>query len=380
MRICAVTGSRADWGLLKPVLTRLQGSAAQVQLVVTGSHLDARFGHTVDDIQADGFTPDRRVALGLEGDDACAVATAMGNAVGGITAALHSLQPDVLLILGDRYEIFAAAQAALLLRIPVAHIAGGDITEGAYDDAIRHAITKLSHLHFTTNAQARRRVLQLGEAPSRVLDCGSPGIDALLETARWDRQQLQRALGFQLRPRNLAITFHPVTLDDAKPEAQLTPLLTALQALGDTTGLIFSGANADNGGQRINQLLQEFVRARDNTCFCVSLGQAGYYSLVEQADLVVGNSSSGLYEAPSLHTPTLDIGTRQQGRLRGPSVQHAPNEADAIGRMIESMLRHPPRDFSNPYGDGNASRCIADALLAIKDPRQLLIKHFVEAD
>lgn len=380
MRICAVTGSRADWGLLKPVLVHLRASPASVQLVVTGSHLDTRFGHTVDDIQADGFTPDRQVALDLDGDDACAVARALGRAVGGIAEALHLLQPDIVLVLGDRYEIFAAAQAALLLRIPVAHIAGGDITEGAFDDAIRHAISKLSHLHFTTNAEARRRVLQLGETPSRVFNSGSPGIDALLGTPRWDRQQLQRHLGFSLRRRNLAITFHPVTLDDTGPEAQITPLLTALQAMDGTTGLIFTGANADNGGQRINDLLRDFVRAHDNACFCISLGQAGYYSLVAQADLVVGNSSSGLYEAPSLRTPTLDIGTRQQGRLRGPSVLHATNEHVTIGRMIDSMLRDPPQDFSNPYGDGNASRRIADALLAIDDPRQLLVKHFVEAD
>ncbi len=380
MRICAVTGSRADWGLLKPVLMRLRASTASMQLVVTGSHLDTRFGHTVDDIRADGFTPDRQVTLDLEGDDPCAVAKAMGRAVGGIAEALHSLQPDILLVLGDRYEIFAAAQAALLLRIPVAHIAGGDITEGAFDDAIRHAISKLSHLHFTTNAEAGRRVLQLGEASSRVFISGSPGIDALIGTPRWDRQQLQRHIGFSLRRRNLAITFHPVTLDDTEPEAQIAPLLAALEAMDDTTGLIFTGANADNGGQRINRLLRDFADTHDNACFCVSLGQAGYYSLVEQADLVVGNSSSGLYEAPSLHTPTLDIGTRQQGRLRGPSVLHAENEHIAIGRMIESILRDPPQDFSNPYGDGVASRRIADVLLAIDDPRQLLIKHFVEAN
>lgn len=376
MRICAVTGSRADWGLLRPVLSRLRASKAELLIIATGSHLSADFGHTVDDVEADGFSVDRRVPLARNGDDALAVSTAMAQAVTGIARGLSELRPDILLILGDRYEIFAAAQASLIAGIPVAHIAGGDISEGAYDDAIRHAITKLSHLHFTTNADARRRVLQLGEPEQRVFDCGSPGIDSLQETARWDRQALEARLEFRLRARNLAVTFHPTTLDDAEPQAQLSPLLGALDSLDSETGLIFTGANADNGGQRINELIQTFVDTHDNACYTLSLGQSGYYGLIEQADVVVGNSSSGLYEAPTLKTPSLDIGIRQQGRLRGPSVLHADNETSHIREAIRSLLENPPDDYSSPYGDGKASQRIVDVLLNLEDPRGLLIKHF----
>lgn len=377
-RICAVTGSRADWGLLRPVLRQLQAAPVGLQVLVTGSHLDPRFGNTVDAIIDDGFTIDARVPLSGRTDDAQGIADATGHALSGICQSLLRLRPDTLLVLGDRYEIFAAAQAALITRIPVAHIAGGDVSEGAYDDAMRHAITKLAHLHFTTNPDAQRRVLQMGEAQQRVFMTGSSGIDALLETPRWSRAQLQDKLGFDLRAKNLAITFHPATLDPLPPVEQITALLDALDRFGDDTGLIFTGTNADTGGQAINDAIQRFVDARDNACFLQSLGQAGYYSLVEQADLVVGNSSSGLYEVPSLETPTLDIGMRQQGRLRGPSVRHVDTDATAIREAIEDILHNPPRDFINPYGDGSASERIVAALLAIEDPQALLVKHFVE--
>lgn len=377
-RICAVTGSRADWGLLRPVLRQLQAAPVGLQVLVTGSHLDPRFGNTVDAIIDDGFTIDARVPLSRRTDDAQGIADATGHALSGICQSLLKLRPDTLLVLGDRYEIFAAAQAALITRIPVAHIAGGDVSEGAYDDAMRHAITKLAHLHFTTNPDAQRRVLQMGEAQQRVFMTGSSGIDALLETPRWSRAQLQDKLGFDLRAKNLAITFHPATLDPLPPVEQITALLDAFDGFGDDTGLIFTGTNADTGGQAINDAIQRFVDARDNACFLQSLGQAGYYSLVEQADLVVGNSSSGLYEVPSLETPTLDIGMRQQGRLRGPSVRHVDTDATAIRKAIEDMLHNPPRDFTNPYGDGSASERIVAALLAIEDPQALLIKRFVE--
>lgn len=377
MRICAVTGSRADWGLLKPVLVALRQADQSVCLIATGSHLEPAFGLTVDAVEADGFAVDRRVPLGRSDDSATGIAAALGRAVQGLTEALRALSPDLLLILGDRYEIFAAAQAAMLLRIPVAHIAGGDITEGAYDDAMRHAVTKLSHLHFTTNADAERRVRQLGESPQQVFLSGSPGIDNLLATARPDRAELQRRLGFRLRARNFAITFHPATLDARAPAAQLNPLLQALEQFSDI-GMVFTGANADAGGAELNGALRAFTERHDNACFVTSLGQAGYYALVEQADLLIGNSSSGLYEAPSLHTPTLDIGMRQQGRLRGPSVVHADNDADAIATAIRRLLADPPRDFRNPYGDGQASARIVAALQKIGDPRALLVKRFHE--
>ena len=223
-------------------------------------------------------------------------------------------------------------------------------------------------------------MIQLGESADRVFEVGSPGIDALREMPRWTREQLAQRLGFDLRPRNLAITYHPATLDTRDASSQIEPLLDALDTQPDDIGLIFTGANADNGGQTINRMLQTFVSTRPNACYAVSLGQAGYFSLIEQVDLVLGNSSSGLYEAPSLGTPTLDIGIRQQGRLRGPSVRHAPNDTDAIQEAVTMLLQEPPTDFTNPYGDGHASGRIVNTLLAIDDPRALLIKHFIDIE
>jgi UDP-hydrolysing UDP-N-acetyl-D-glucosamine 2-epimerase len=373
-----VTGSRADWGLLRPVLKRLQASPIEVQLVVTGSHLDPAFGHTVDAIVDDGFQISRRVPLQRSGDDVIAIADATATAVSGIARAIAELEPDLLLLLGDRYEVFAAAQAATIAGIPIAHIAGGDISEGANDDAMRHAITKLSHLHFTTNADAARRVRQMGEMFESVFVTGSPGIDAVLESPRLDRSQLEDRLGSRLRRRNLAICFHAATLDPLPPTQQVQPLLAALSQLDNGTGLVFTAANADAGGAAINDAIRGFVADRDNASFVESLGHAGYYALLEQVDLLVGNSSSGLYEAPTLGTPTLDIGIRQQGRLRGPSVMHAPGDTDAIIAAIRSLLDDPPRDYTSPYGDGQASQRIVDVLLGLDDPGRLLLKHFAE--
>ena len=377
-RICAVTGSRADWGLLRPVLKRLQRSPIALSLLVTGSHLEADFGHTVDDIVDDGFAIDRQVPLHRRGDDAAAIADAMATAISGITRAVTELSAEMLLILGDRYEIFAATQAATLARIPVAHIAGGDVSEGANDDAMRHAITKLSHLHFTTNPDAARRVRQMGEAAERVFMTGSPGIDGLLETPRITREALENLLDFRLRQRNFVVALHPATLDPQPPAAQVKPLLDALASLDGATGLVITGANSDAGGGEINAALREFANQHDNACYVASLGRAGYYTLLAEADLLVGNSSSGLYEAPSLGTPTLDVGMRQQGRLVGPSVRRASNQAEAIRAAIDGMLSDPPRDFSSPYGDGRASDRIVDVLLSVDDPASLLVKRFAD--
>jgi UDP-N-acetylglucosamine 2-epimerase (non-hydrolysing)/GDP/UDP-N,N'-diacetylbacillosamine 2-epimerase (hydrolysing) len=380
-RICAVSGSRADWGLLKPVLAGIRRAPdLALQLAVTGSHLDTAYGHTVDVIEDEGFTVDARIDLALATANAMAVTQALGRGVVGFAAALHTLQPDLLLVLGDRYEILAAVQAALIARIPVAHIAGGDITEGAFDDAIRHAITKLSHLHFVTNADAQRRLLQMGEDKARVHLSGSPGIDQLQSTERLSPTQLAASLDFPLRARNLAITFHPATLDSASPLTQLEALLSALDQLGPDTGLIFTGTNADTGGEAINTRLTEYVDHRDNACLHPSLGQQRYYSLVALADAVVGNSSSGLYEAPSLGTATVNIGSRQSGRLRATSVIDCPAETTAIVAAIHNAYDMDMRGVENPYGDGHASERILAVLRGDWDKEQLIHKHFVDRE
>lgn len=382
-RICVVTGSRADWGLLKPVVNGIRNSDdLQLQLAVTGSHLSPAHGHTIDSIEAEGFNVDARVDLALSTTSSLEVTHALGRGVSGFADALHTLKPDLILVLGDRYEILAAVQAALIARIPVAHIAGGDITEGAIDDAIRHAITKLSHLHFVTNVDAEQRVLQMGEDPARVHLTGSPGIDQILATQRLSREELSHSLGFSLREplreRNLAITFHPATLDSADPVAQLDALLSALSKLGSDTGLIFTGTNADTGGDALNARLAEFVATHNNACLHASLGQQRYYSLLALADAVVGNSSSGLYEAPSLGTPTVNIGSRQDGRLRAASVIDCPAETNAIVDAIHTAYTQNMNNVKNPYGDGHASERILAILNGPWDRESLIHKHFVQ--
>jgi len=267
-------------------------------------------------------------------------------------------------------------QAALIARVPVAHIAGGDITEGAFDDAIRHAISKMAHLHFATHAEAARRLRQMGEANVHI--SGSPGIDQILATPRLSREALAQSLGFPLRPRNLAITFHPATLDDAEPLDQLDTLLAALDRLGPDTGLIFTGANCDTGGDTLNARIEAFTGARDNACLHPSLGQQRYYSLVALADAVVGNSSSGLYEAPSLGTPTVNIGSRQDGRPRAASVIDCPAETDAIVTAIHAAYRLDMAGVENPYGDGHASERILSVLRGPWSRQALVRKRFIE--
>ncbi len=378
-RICAVTGSRADWGLLRPVLDGIRDSEALVlQLAVTGSHLSPAHGHTVDAIESQGFNVDTRIHLAQHGDDARAVTLALGRGVAAFADALQDLAPDLLLVLGDRFEILAAVQAALIARVPVAHIAGGDITEGAFDDAIRHAISKMAHLHFATHAGAARRLRQMGEANVHL--SGSPGIDQILATPRLSRNALSQSLGFPLCSRNLAITFHPATLDEADPLEQLNTLLGALDRLGPETGLIFTGANNDTGGDTLNARIKEFADAHDNTCLHRSLGQQRYYSLVAQADAVVGNSSSGLYEAPSLDTPTVNIGSRQDGRPRAASVIDCPAETDAIVEAIHTACRLDMAGIENPYGDGRASERILAVLRGPWSRQALIHKRFIDLE
>ena len=380
-RICAVTGSRADYGLLLPVLHAIQAhSELQLQLAVTGSHLERRFGHTVDAISADGFEVDSAVPLGLESDDTLTVTRALGNAVSGFAGALERLQPDLLLVLGDRYEILGAVQAALIARIPVAHIAGGDVTAGAFDDAIRHAITKMAHLHLVTNPQAACRVRQLGESDERVFVTGSPGIDQILATPLLDRAELEQRLGMPLRRHNLAITFHPATLDSGDALEQLEQLLAALALLGKDVGLVFTGANADPRGQAINERIRTFVATHDNAVRHDSLGQQGYYSLLAEVDAVVGNSSSGLYEAPSFHTPTVNIGDRQRGRLKAPSVIDCPVETSAIHAAITKAWGMDCHAVTNPYGDGQATARIMAVLTKPWDTELLLHKGFTDRE
>ena len=378
--ICVVTGSRADYGLLFWVMKGIQRDPElSLQIAVTGAHLAPEFGTTVDTIVADGFLVSARVESLVAGDSPAAIAKSIGLGVIGFADAFDRLRPDVVLVLGDRYEIFAATQAALIAKLPVAHIAGGDVTEGAYDDAIRHSITKMAHLHFVTNSAAEARVKQLGEDPRFIFNVGSPGLDTVRRTSLLSREALQDALGFTFRKHNLLITFHPVTLEPGSSAPQLTQLLAALDSFGQDFGIVLTKANADTEGRTFNQMLEQFAATHSNCRLFDSLGQQLYLSLMHHADAVVGNSSSGLYEAPSLRKAAVNIGDRQKGRMRASSVLDCAPESDAIERSIHAALQMDCANVENPYGDGYSADRIVAALKSAPEPRQLIRKRFVDA-
>lgn len=380
-KICVVTGSRADYGLLLWVLRGIaQAPGFRLQLAVTGMHLAPRFGNTWQAIEADGFTIDEKVETVGEGDSAADIARSIGLGVAGFGEALARLAPDLLLVLGDRYEIFAAAQAAAVANIPIAHIAGGDTTEGAVDEVMRHGLTKMSHLHFTTSEQARRRVIQMGENPERVFNTGSPGLDTLRQTTLLSRDELEQSLGVKLLARNFLITFHPATLEgEAAAAAQFDALLRALESHADgRTRFIFTRPNSDAGSAGITRRLDAWLAGRDDAAAFTSLGQVRYLSLIGQVDAVIGNSSSGLYEVPALKKPTVNIGSRQQGRAQAASVVNcAPLQAEiaaAIGRALALDCSR----VVNPYGDGHAGERIVAILQRAPDFRTMLHKHFYD--
>ncbi|GAA0868179.1 UDP-N-acetylglucosamine 2-epimerase [Brevundimonas basaltis] len=371
------TSGRADYGLLCwPMRDIAAAAGLSLQLLVTGTHLEPRFGTTVERIEADGFVIDARVPMALTGDDPATLARASGLALTGTVEALQRLRPDVLLLLGDRFETLALAQAAMLVGVPVAHIGGGDVTEGAFDEGIRHAITKLSHLHLVTHADAARRVVRLGEPPERVHVVGNPGLDALTRAPTLTRDVLEATLGRPLGARNLLVTFHPVTVLPDGGWAEFQALLGALEPLTDVT-LWMTKANADPGGGAMNAALEAFADGRSNVSLHDALGPA-YLPLMAACDAVVGNSSSGLAEAPSVRTPTVDIGLRQRGRLAGPSVLHCAAEPAAISQAIGRAMAGEAADFENPYGDGRSSARIVQALIAAPSRDLLLRKRFFE--
>ncbi|MEX2214939.1 MAG: UDP-N-acetylglucosamine 2-epimerase [Phycisphaeraceae bacterium] len=379
LRIGVITSNRADYGLLQPVMQAIAAEPSlQLQTIVTGAHLCNAFGQTWRAIEADGFTIDAKLDMELTGDDAASITHSTGRLVQLAGAALDKLKPDLALVLGDRYEILAVALAATIARIAIAHLCGGDLTEGAFDDANRHAITKLSHLHFPSNAPAAARIVQMGEDPARVHGVGSPGLDAIRTMSFLSREELEASLGLSLHERNLLVTFHPVTLDATPSVEQVRELLDALDTLQPAHGLIFSGANADPEGMAINDRVRAWCESRPHAWFFESLGHARYLSLMRQVDAVVGNSSSGLYEAPSMKVPTVNIGSRQTGRLKATSVIDCEPKAEAIAAAIAKAQAMDCDDVVNPYGDGHASGRIVAVLRAINDPHALLRKRFHE--
>ncbi|OJX68178.1 UDP-N-acetylglucosamine 2-epimerase [Magnetospirillum sp. 64-120] len=367
-RICITTGSRAEYGHMQWLARDIaDDTELELQFMVLGMHMAPQYGMTVREIEADGFFVNEKVETALASDSPVSIAKSMGLAVSGCAEALARLRPDVLVILGDRYEMVSAALAALVLRIPIAHIHGGETTEGAFDEALRHSITKMAHLHFTAAEPYRRRVIQLGEAPERVFNFGGPGLDTLLRQKLMTIQELSASTGFDLDGGPLLlVTYHPVTLAGGDPAGGIGALVDALERFPDTRILI-TGVNADTGNSRITTAFQALRLRHPARVFMIdSLGHHRYISAMSHAAAMVGNSSSGIGEAPALGLPTVNIGDRQKGRLRAESIIDCAEDADAIATALTQALspdfRQTARSCEAPYGRGGASSRIKDVL------------------
>jgi UDP-hydrolysing UDP-N-acetyl-D-glucosamine 2-epimerase len=376
-RICVVTGSRAEYGLLRWVIADLQ-SASDVDLdvTVTGSHLSAEFGNTVQEIEADNVRIGTRVAMLFDGDTPLSVSKSIAAGVDGFAEAFALRRPDILVVLGDRFEVFAAAVAAVVANIPIAHIAGGDVTEGAIDEAFRHSITKMSHLHFVTNPLSAARVMQLGEDPSNVHCVGATGVDAIRRLPLLSAEALEESLGVTFQKLNFLVTFHPETLDPAHSLAHLEAILLAMDDVDPRAGIFFTMPNADSGNRALASRIASYVAKRQYAWAFASLGQLRYLSLMKAANVVVGNSSSGIYEAPSLHRPTVNVGDRQTGRLKAASVIDCAGERGAVRGALEAALRLDCTGVVACYGDGHASERISRILRSVAEPALLLGKKF----
>ncbi len=378
-KICAVTCSRADYNLLAPPMRLIRDDPKlDLQVIVTGMHLNTEFGFTYRRIEQDGLPITARVESTQRGDDVASVTKSIGYGVIGFADVLQRLRPDILMILGDRYEIFAAAQAAVIARVPIAHLCGGDTVDGAFDEGIRHAITKMAHLHFVTNEMAARRLRQMGENPDHIHLVGNPGLDQIRQVKRMSHQDNFAALGIPSSTHTLLITFHPETLAMEGSLTRLEELLAALSELGPDYSLIFTGPNSDSEGRSFARRLEAFVSEHENAILRTSLGQTLYLSALAHCDALVGNSSSGIYEAPSLKTPTVNIGDRQNVRLKADSVIDCAAERSEIARAIIRAIALDCSRVENPYGEGHSAPRIVEALKAVPDPTALLKKHFYE--
>lgn len=365
-KVCVITGTRADYGLLRWVMQGIKDDADfNLQIIATGMHLSPEFGLTYKAIEADGFKIDRKVEMLTSSDTPVGIAKSMGLAMIGFSDALNELNPDLLVVLGDRFEIFAAVATALVACIPVAHLHGGETTEGAFDEAFRHSITKMSQLHFVAADEYKQRVIQLGEQPEHVFLVGGLGVDNIKRLKLLGRNALEADLGFKFGQKNLLITFHPETLENVSAVIQMQALLDALVNLEDTV-LIFTMPNADTDGRALIKMVSQFASQHTNAHAFSSLGQLRYLSCIAQVDAVVGNSSSGLAEVPSLKKGTINIGDRQRGRLQAASIINCEPQqesiADAIRILYSSKFQAGLSEICNPYGDGGASEKIVNAL------------------
>jgi len=379
-KICVITGTRAEYGLLYWLMREIQTAPdLELQIVVTGMHLSPEFGLTWKQIVDDGFAINHKVEMLLSSDTSKGITKSMGVALIGFADVFEDLNPDIIVLLGDRYEIFSAASAAMIARIPIAHIHGGESTEGVIDEAMRHSITKMAHLHFTATEVYRERVIQLGEQPDNVYNVGAPGIENIKKLELFDRKSFEQAIDFKLGKHNLLITYHPVTFETFTAEEQFRSLLEVLDEL-EETHLIFTKPNADPDGRIIIQLIDEFVAKKpgERVAF-ISLGQMRYLSAMKFVNGVVGNSSSGIIEAPSFHVGTINIGDRQTGRLKCESIIDCEPESESIRKAIKTLFSDSFQEslpkLRNPYGDGGSTEKMIK-ILKEKNITRILKKKF----
>ena len=375
-KICVITGTRAEFGLLRPLIELIANdNELQLQLIATGMHLSPEFGYTLNEITDAGFVVDKKVECLLSSDSSIGVSKTIALAISGFADALAELTPDLVVVLGDRTEILGAVIATAMVNIPIAHLHGGETTEGAYDEAIRHSITKFSHLHFTSTEAYRKRVIQLGEHPDTVFNVGAIGLDAIKKLPLLDKASFEQAIGFKLKERNILITYHPVTLEKEAPIETFENILTALDELTDTA-LIFTHANSDKNGRIINRMITEYVSShKDKAVEFKSLGQLRYLSALQYVDFVIGNSSSGILEVPAFYIPTINIGDRQKGRICNESVINSNNSLEDIKKSItfalDKTFREKIQQQELLYGNGTAAGKI---LQIIKEHNHISIK------
>lgn len=380
-KIVVFTGTRAEYGLLRSLIKKMKSqSDFEVSIIASGMHMSPEFGLTYKEIESDGLKIDEKIEIILSSDTPVGISKSMGLGLISFSEALRRIQPDLVVLLGDRFEALAMAQAAMIMRIPMAHINGGESTFGLIDEAIRHAISKMSHLHFASTEKYRKRIIQLGEAPQNVFNVGALGVENCLTVNTISKSDLEKDLGFQFQKRNILVTFHPVTLENSTSETQVKELLTALGVFKDC-GIIFTKANADTDGRIINQLIEEFVKVHPHSILRSSLGLTRYLSTLKSVDVVVGNSSSGIIEVPSFGIPTINIGDRQNGRIQAESII---NVAPLHGDLTAAIEKAFSRDWKakclgvkNPYGHGGTSDKIIEILKG-SNLNNLLKKEFYD--
>lgn len=372
--ICIITGTRAEYGLLCPLIKKIsEDDKLNLQLVITGMHLSPEFGLTYKQIEEDGYKIDEKVEILLSSDTSIGISKSMGLAMISFSEVFDRLKPDMVVVLGDRYEIFSAVSVASISRIPVCHLHGGETTEGAFDENLRHSITKMSYLHFTSTEEYRKRVIQLGESPDRVFNVGAIGIENIKKMNLLSKEELERSINFKLDKKYAIVTFHPVTLENNTAKSQFKELLLALDKIKDLK-VIFTKANSDTDGRIINNMIDEFVLTdKERFISFTSMGSLRYLSAIKYSDVVIGNSSSGIVEVPSFNKPTINIGDRQKGRIQAKSIincEPVKNDIEkAIERALSDEFLENIKDVKNPYGDGNVSDKVIEK-----------IKYFLEND